>query len=131
MFWDDDDEQELEVERGTATSFCSDPRVKPGCLSPNVRLSGGGRGYEPLCDFAIGIAPFIFPGVTVCEEGLEMCNFWRFLDISAWGGLSEVSGPSPSVCVVPSDDWGVAIVLVMMVVGKAVVVGCCCCWFVD
>jgi hypothetical protein len=119
----------LELERGTATSFCNDPRVKPGCLSPSVRLSGGGRGYEPLSDFAIGVAPFIFLGVTVCEVEVEVetCNFWRFLDISACGGLSEVSGPSPSVCVVSSDDWGVAIVLVVMVVGKAVVVGCCCC----
>lgn len=83
----------------------------PGCLSPEIRVSGGGSGklVGVIVANPLTVMSDEEPGIVIRWETfkVECCC----LDILLRGGLSGLS-PSPSFCAVSCDESRIAMVSV-------------------
>lgn len=103
-------------------SFSRAALVRPGCFSPLISESGGGRGkWDPLSWFEV--MPFTELGVWAVEVvpasfllAASRFKVWlnRLDKPFMYGGLSELSGPSPSVWAASAADVDSDIAIVVM-----------------
>ena len=86
-------------------SFSRAALVRPGCFSPLISESGGGRGkwcpfskFEvmPLTELGVG-AVGVVPASFLLAASRFRLRLSRLAKLFLRGGLSELSGPSPSV----------------------------------